>query len=427
MDPALRDTANRAMRMGLLLAERSIDHLLPNPASSIASPLPNTSTVHDTPRRPASRPTRAALPPHRAEVRSRSPPLPNTSTVHDTPRRPASRPTCATLPPHRAEVRSRSPPLPGLAAKSRAAPAPPRRATVAKRVSRPSPAPPRRPPPTDTMHRKTNCVDAARRQARPTPNPKPASSTTPVRTAPPRTVFSLGPKTASTESPAISRATKATGNPAASRATAAPTSPLPITLAPAVKLPPGFYILGLPPRPSTTQLQDIFSSVSSKSHTLAQLGPAFQLAPVQRKSRRDSAFLLSHPSFVTANLLQRIMQELSDTGETDSKGRARVPSPIGVLKVSIATCSVRRAITDGAPPPPGMPAELRDVTAIPYHAGAHDLNKTCVCCRENFSLGQSLLRLQCLHTVHITCMARWLQAPHARGRCPECNLQVAPP
>ena len=185
--------------------------------------------------------------------------------------------------------------------------------------------PPRRPPPTDTMHRKTNCVDAARPQARPTPNPKPASSTTPVRTAPPRTVFSLGPKTASTESPAISRATKATGNPAASRATAAPTSPLPITLAPAVKLPPGFYILGLPPRPSTTQLQDIFSSVSSKSHTLAQLGPAFQLAPVQRKSRRDSAFLLSHPSFVTANLLQRIMQELSDTGETDSKGAPVFP------------------------------------------------------------------------------------------------------
>ena len=56
-----------------------------------------------------------------------------------------------------------------------------------------------------------------------------------------------------------------------------------------------------------------------------------------------------------------------------------------------------------------MPSELRDMKAFPYHAGAHDLTQACVCCREVFVRGLSLLRLQCLHIVHMSCK------PHMPG------------
>ena len=207
-----------------------------------------------------------------------------------------------------------------------------------------------------------------------------------------------------------------------------------MTLAPSALFPPGFYILGLPQQPSLSQLDSIFQSVTGKSGTLAGLAPAFQLAPVARRSRKQPPFFLTHAGFADPDLVRRIMEELKQAGEVDHKGRACIPCPAGTLKVSIAQCSVKPAQADrptAAVQPlaictvPRLPSELSGVKAVAFHASTQDLPHTCVCCRQNFSIGEALVRLSCLHVVHADCMVNWLSTPHARGRCPECNLPVA--
>ena len=90
-----------------------------------------------------------------------------------------------------------------------------------------------------------------------------------------------------------------------------------MTLAPSALFPPGFYILGLPQQPSLSQLDSIFQSVTGKSGALAGLAPAFQLAPVARRSRKQ---FLTHAGFADPDLVRRIMEELKQAGEVDHKG-----------------------------------------------------------------------------------------------------------
>ena len=215
-----------------------------------------------------------------------------------------------------------------------------------------------------------------------------------------------------------------------------------MTLAPTLQFPAGFYVMGLPDRPSVHQLDAIFRSVASQSPAIASLAPVFQLAPVLRRQRRSAPYFLTHPGFANLALVKRIMAELKSSGKIDSKGRARVSSPAGELKVSIAASCVRPALLDGtvdaataaveaavgAPEPqasPTLPPELTGLRAIPFFGTLQDQAHACVCCREHFVVGESLLRLPCMHILHSSCMANWLRMPNARGRCPECNLQVA--
>ena len=391
MDPALMDTAQRAMNMGLTLAERSIQVLLPSHGEA------NEYTRRPAPMRPPAHPSRSrsAARPHPRRIRARSASSPPSRRARSARRSPSWTPPRS----RSALPRRRSGP-PGLTPKVKArpgqrpasprlAPPGPVGASPSPRVQCPVPAPVR--------------PNVSAQQGR-------------RRTGPPQTAFDGG----------------------RSRAASWPTPPL--TVSPAVGLPAGFCILGLPRVPNLLQLNAVFRSVSDLSATLSRLPPNFQLAPVHRFRRGGSAFLLSHIAFGDATLVRRIMSELSSAGSSEN-GKAKINTPAGVLKVSVAQRVGRAAVTDLRQPspsaePPGVAspaspptdpalAELLSTTpAVAFLATQRDLSHECTCCRLNYEVDEQLVRLPCLHVVHAECMVKWRRVPHSRGRCPECNFHI---
>ena len=224
---------------------------------------------------------------------------------------------------------------------------------------------------------------------------------------------------------------------------ASPTSPT--TLKPATsppsRLPAGLHIIGLPRRPNISQLEALLSHVAGISPSLAALEPSFQLAQTRRSSRKSPAFFLSHVAFATPGLADRILKELLPAASQDQHGRAKLASPVGTLKISLARRSVTPALpapevdssTNPAssfpaaeldPPDESGPSVFLGLRLVQFTAGASEEGWTCVCCRDDILATDKLVRLECLHVVHSDCLERWLNAPHARGRCPECNAPV---
>ena len=437
-DPAFRDTAHRAIRLGLLLAERSLDSILPAPPNQNTVPLP---------------PAAASDPQGRQGSRSRTP---QASTSQRPPRHPvgaadahipvSSQPPGASpkrLPRSRSSL---------LVPDTRVAPS---RAThlATNRTSKTSPigcpAPEQRNPANANQSYSSRGRSPVRADAPQASRPKgrvpwPPARRTRTGQPAPRTVYSE-PR------PQVATHVETSSLPEHEQPPLPESAPPPfpaaapaMTLAPSVQFPPGFYIIGLPTRPSLSQLDIIFGSVSALSPALASLIPKFQLAPVQRKGtyHRTAPFFLTHPAFADAGVIRRIMTQLKESGEVDSKGRARVSTPAGVLKVSIATCSVRptRAAVTTIPAseraslqvdvspnsPPTLPQCLSRIQAVAYFGTAQEPPRVCICCHQSLAEGEALLRLHCFHVVHIDCMERWVATPHARGRCPECNSQVMP-
>ena len=132
----------------------------------------------------------------------------------------------------------------------------------------------------------------------------------------------------------------------------APSTPPPaaLTVAPTIALPAGLFIMGLPRAPSAAQLDAVYRCVSGLSPTLGGLERGFQLASVLRGKRASPSFILSHLSFANSSTVSCILKELKDGSSLDGKGRAKIRTPVGVLKVSQAPVSAaRRRLRDAAP------------------------------------------------------------------------------
>ena len=213
----------------------------------------------------------------------------------------------------------------------------------------------------------------------------------------------------------------------------------PLIMAPSVPLPAGLHILGLPSHPTALQLDDVFQCVSAISPSLAALGPRFQLTPVSRRHRRSPAFFLAHLSFANPATVDRILTELREGAKVDDKGRVRLTTSLGVLKVSQAMkVAAAPAIAGGAVSSGRSAAPAKPITVFssPVHSGSCGgcaskavatrgmIGRSCVCCRDIISLGEPLVQLPCSHVSHEDCLGRWLDGPLSRGRCPECSMQV---
>ena len=448
-------TAQRAMRLGISLAERSLDYLLP--ATSPESP-------------PRPRPTRPALPmsesgppnsppnggPPAPRLRSPSPPTTRPS------RRASVRTGSANQPTPR---RSRSPP--GVSPKSKASPlhgttrrptfpAPAASHALQPGMARPPlvPAPAPRFPLGQASRLRVGTASGTRNTVRfdcGTRNPvRSGPHTQPTRplriqrqTPPPRQ--RRGEVRQSAGSGSVAGGGAHAREPSRDSARVRTQVRAPLTLAPTVVLPAGLFIQGLPFSPSAPLLHTVHSFVASLSPSLAALESGLVLAPVVRRRAHTPAFFLSHLSFGDPALATRILQELAAGNAPDQKGRVRLASPCGTLKVALARAPSRPALQDV--PPPRVPSPPPDPSAAhsradpsPVSAGPDtcrtvpktvaftathlDEGRECICCRQEFLEGERLQRLQCLHTMHSDCLERWLSAAHFGGRCPQCNEPV---
>ena len=187
--------------------------------------------------------------------------------------------------------------------------------------------------------------------------------------------------------------------------------------------------------------------MASLSPSLAGLESGFVLAPVVRRRSHSPSFFLSHLSFGNPELAKRIIRELESISPADTKGRIRLASPCGTLKVALARPAPRNTLLDVPAPSPheepawpsgetpsSQPAASEGpacprlapafaTTTVPFTAGPSDEGRECIC-RQEFLSGENLQRLPCLHAMHHDCLERWMAAPHSNGRCPECNARV---
>ncbi|CAE7038952.1 ATP6V0A1 [Symbiodinium sp. CCMP2592] len=509
MDPSWQEDARRAVRMGLLLAERSIHALLP-PAGLAEADAghPSTGTAAPLSAPQALRPsTPAGLPrPPRWPVRAPSPLEPDNPGLSPRPAvcRADSR-NPLRVRPQRARVRgvtraglasahtghpsARARPAPHphpvRADPDRYRPAPPRLATGAigaatldginRDIAGGPPSPRARagsgPPPARSRmpSSRTSLPRGGRgpsrsRSIRRTPNtratpskpglmPKRAArpsngghasrnSGTPSRPAP-LTVFRSHAAPAGTTLKG-----KAKGKRAIHTTSVSPPSPATVQLAasPKLRLPAGLHIVGLPRRPNLSQLEALLSHVAELSPSLAGLEPSFQLAQTRRSSHKIPAFFLSHAAFAIPGLAGRILEEIQPAAGKDKRGRTKLASPVGTLKISLAQQAVPPALpapiddltgnvaptnptsscpaTEPNPPDGSGPSIFKGLRLVEFTAGTLEEGWTCVCCRGDILACDKLVRLECLHVVHSDCLERWLEAPRSRGRCPECNEMV---
>ena len=505
MDSSWQEDARRAVRMGLLLAERSINALLPEAAgglpSSATAPPADPRVLHSASPagllpRPMRGPTRAP-PPLEPGNPGNSPPSAGCGAENRYP--PRVRPQRARISVVRqgalagardgrpsARARALPRPLPVLANLHRSRPARPRLASGAigaaphssnrgpankaqgvaggppplraRAGSGPPPLPPRSPHPReghgharsrsarrtrDAMAAPSNPGLAPKMAARP-PNGGPASRTTdtPKRPAP-LTVFR---STSGTAAVPEGKTKQKRAKPGTSSDNPASPAAVQIAASPRLRLPAGLHIVGLPRRPNLSQLEALLSHVAGLSPSLAGLEPSFQLEQTRRSSRKIPAFFLSHAAFAIPGLVDRILEELLPAAGKDKRGRTKLASPIGTLKISPA----QQSATTALPPPPddrngGLtpsntasscpdtephpsdgsgPAAFQGLRLVQFTAGDSEEGWTCVCCRGDILACDKLARLECLHVVHSDCLERWVKAPHSRGRCPECNAPV---
>ena len=295
----------------------------------------------------------------------------------------------------------------------------------------------------DAMAAPSNPGLAPKMAARP-PNggPAPRTTDTPKRPAP-LTVFR---STSGTAAVPEGKTKQKRAKPGTSSNNPASPAAVQIAASPRLRLPAGLHIVGLPRRPNLSQLEALLSHVAGLSPSLAGLEPSFQLEQTRRSSRKIPAFFLSHAAFAIPGLADRILEELLPAAGKDKRGRTKLASPIGTLKISLA----QQSATTALPPPPddrngGLtpsntasscpdtephpsdgsgPAAFQGLRLVQFTAGDSEDGWTCVCCRGDILACDKLARLECLHVVHSDCLERWVKAPHSRGRCPECNAPV---
>ena len=75
-----------------------------------------------------------------------------------------------------------------------------------------------------------------------------------------------------------------------------------------------------------------------------------------------------------------------------------------------------RPDTEPHPSDGSGPAAFQGLRLVQFTVGDSEEGWTCVRCRGDI--------VGCLHVVHSDCLERWVKAPHSRGRCPECNAPV---
>ena len=108
-----------------------------------------------------------------------------------------------------------------------------------------------------------------------------------------------------------------------------------------VTFPAGFHIGGLVSPPSPAAVESVLSTLATRSVTFQSLQPLHQLVPANAR-RRVTAYLLSHPQFLDAGLVKRIMEEWhGGTSPANSQG-VTIPTSVGDLRITLASRVVRQ-------------------------------------------------------------------------------------
>ena len=132
-----------------------------------------------------------------------------------------------------------------------------------------------------------------------------------------------------------------------------PPHPSPQTAAPhpapslTVTFPAGFHIGGLASPPSPAAVESMLCALASRSTTFQSLQPLHQLVPANAR-RRVTAFLLGHPRFLDAGLVQRIMEELCGGAIPDNNQGVTISTASGNLRISLAT-RITRQLANAVP------------------------------------------------------------------------------
>ncbi|CAE7938077.1 unnamed protein product [Symbiodinium necroappetens] len=107
-----------------------------------------------------------------------------------------------------------------------------------------------------------------------------------------------------------------------------------------VTFPAGFHIGGLMSPPSPAAVESVLCTLATRSSTFQSLQPLHQLVPANAR-RRVTAYLLSHPQFLDAGLVKRIMEEWhGGTTPANSQG-VTISTPAGDLRITLASRIVR--------------------------------------------------------------------------------------
>ncbi|CAE7257788.1 unnamed protein product, partial [Symbiodinium necroappetens] len=102
-----------------------------------------------------------------------------------------------------------------------------------------------------------------------------------------------------------------------------------------------FHIGGLVSPPSPAAVESVLSTLATRSVTFQSLQPLHQLVPANAR-RRVTAYLLSHPQFLDAGLVKRIMEEWhGGTCPANSQG-VTIPTSVGDLRITLASRVVRQ-------------------------------------------------------------------------------------
>ena len=123
-----------------------------------------------------------------------------------------------------------------------------------------------------------------------------------------------------------------------------------------VTFPAGFHIGGLVSPPSPAAVETMLSTLASRSPTFQSLRPLHQLVPANAR-RRVTAYLLSHPQFLDACLVKRIMEEWHGDITPANNQEVTIPTSVGDLRIALATRIVRQLITAAPTPVPDATLE----------------------------------------------------------------------
>ena len=102
-----------------------------------------------------------------------------------------------------------------------------------------------------------------------------------------------------------------------------------------VTFPAGFHIGGLASPPSQAAVESMLCALASRSTTFQSLQKLHQLVPANAR-RRVTAFLLGHPRFLDAGLVQRIMEELCGGAIPDNNLGVTISTTSRNLRITLA-------------------------------------------------------------------------------------------
>jgi hypothetical protein len=72
--------------------------------------------------------------------------------------------------------------------------------------------------------------------------------------------------------------------------------------------------------------------------------------------------------------------------------------------------------------PSQQPARARDIQSLPTLRAAEGCQGECCICMDQYSAGQVVKTLPCLHVFHGDCVDKWLKQS---GNCPICKFQLS--